>query len=37
LHDAAESQLQAAVQEISKIGAVKAPPVRLRVEDFEAI
>jgi len=37
LHDAAESQLQAAVQEISMIGAVKAPPVRLRVEDFEAV
>src|SRR5476651_1711069 len=36
LHDAPESQLQAAVQEIAKIGAVKAPPVHLRVEDFEA-
>jgi homoserine dehydrogenase len=36
LHDASESQLNAAVQEIAKIGAVKAPPVRLRVEDFEA-
>ncbi len=35
LHDAPESQLQAAVLEISKIGAVKAPPVHLRVEDFE--
>ena len=37
LHDAPESQLQAAVQEIAKIGAVKAPPVHLRVEDFESI
>jgi homoserine dehydrogenase len=36
LHDAPESQLQAAIREIAKIGAVKAPPVRLRVEDFEA-
>ena len=36
LHDASESQLEAAVNEIAKIGAVKAPPVRLRVEDFEA-
>ena len=35
LHDAPESQLQAAIDEISKIGAVKAPPVHLRVEDFE--
>jgi len=35
LHDAPESQLQAALAEISKIGAVKAPPVHLRVEDFE--
>jgi len=37
LHDAPESQFQAAVREIAKIGAVKAPPVHLRVEDFEAI
>src|SRR5277367_391750 len=37
LHDAPESQLKAAVCEISKIGAVKAPPVHLRVEDFESI
>jgi homoserine dehydrogenase len=36
LHDAPESQLLAAVCEISRIGAVKAPPVHLRVEDFEA-
>ena len=36
LHDAPESQLLAAVEEIAKIGAVKAPPVHLRVEDFEA-
>ena len=35
LHDAPESQLLAAVAEIAKIGAVKAPPVHLRVEDFE--
>ncbi len=35
LHDAPESQLKAAVAEISRIGAVKAPPVHLRVEDFE--
>ncbi len=35
LHDAPESQLLAAVREIARIGAVKAPPVHLRVEDFE--
>ncbi len=35
LHDASESQFQAAVQEIAQIGAIKAPPVHLRVEDFE--
>jgi len=35
LHDAPESQLKAAISEISTIGAVKAPPVHLRVEDFE--
>jgi len=35
LHDAAEAQFQAAIQEIAKIGAVKAPPVHLRVEDFD--
>ena len=35
LHDAPESQLQAAIREISQIGAVKSPPVHLRVEDFE--
>lgn len=35
LHDAPESQFQSAVQEITKINAVKAPPVHLRVEDFE--
>jgi homoserine dehydrogenase len=35
LHDAPESQLQAALHEIAAIGAVKAPPVQLRVEDFE--
>ncbi len=34
LHDAPESQFHAAVREIAKIGAVKAPPVHLRVEDF---
>jgi len=37
LHDAPESQLKAAVSEISRIGAVKAPPVPIRVEDFESI
>jgi homoserine dehydrogenase len=37
LHDALESQFQAAVREIATIGAVKAPPVHLRVEDFEAM
>lgn len=35
LHDAPESQLRAAVEEIARIGAVKAPPVHLRVEDFD--
>lgn len=35
LHDAPESQFQAAVREISRINAVKAPPVHLRVEDFD--
>ena len=35
LHDAPESQMNSAVEEITRIGAVKAPPVRLRVEDFE--
>jgi homoserine dehydrogenase len=35
LHDAPESQLQAAVKEITSFGAVKAPPVHLRVEDFD--
>jgi homoserine dehydrogenase len=34
LHDAPESQFRAAVREIAKIGAVKAPPASLRVEDF---
>jgi homoserine dehydrogenase len=36
LHDAPEAQLRAAVEQISRIGAVKAPPVTLRVEDFES-
>jgi homoserine dehydrogenase len=35
LHDAPESQFQSAVREIAQINAVKAPPVHLRVEDFE--
>ncbi len=35
LHDAPESQLLGAVKEIGAIGAVKAPPVHLRVEDFD--
>jgi homoserine dehydrogenase len=34
LHDSPEAQFQAAVREIATIGAVKAPPVHLRVEDF---
>ncbi len=37
LHDAPESQFQAAVAEIAALGAVKAPPVYLRVEDFESV
>jgi homoserine dehydrogenase len=37
LHDAPESQFKAAVREIATIGAIKAPPVHLRVEDFESI
>ncbi len=36
LHDAPESQMRAAVEEMARIGAVKAPPVTLRVEDFES-
>ncbi len=35
LHDARESEFQAAVREITGLGATKAPPVHLRVEDFE--
>ena len=35
LHDARESQFQAAVREIATLGAIKAAPVHLRVEDFE--
>ena len=35
LHDAQEAQFHAAVATISKLGAVKSPPVHLRVEDFE--
>jgi len=37
LHDASESQFRAAVQEIARIEAIKAPPVHLRVEDFESV
>ena len=37
LHDAPESQLRAAIEQISQIGAVKAPPVRLRVEDLKQL
>ncbi len=36
LHDARESQFRTAVGEIAAIGAIKAPPVHLRVEDFES-
>jgi homoserine dehydrogenase len=35
LHDALEAQFRAAVEEIARLGAVKAKPVFLRVEDFE--
>ncbi len=35
LHDARESQFREAVREIAAIGAIKAAPVHLRVEDFE--
>ena len=35
LHDALEAQFRAAVEEIGRIAAIKAPPVFLRVEDFE--
>jgi homoserine dehydrogenase len=35
LHDALESQFQSAVREISRLDAIKARPVHLRVEDFE--
>jgi homoserine dehydrogenase len=37
LHDAPESQFQAAVREIAALGAIKAKPVHLRVEDFESV
>jgi len=37
LHDAVESNFQSAVRRIAEIGAVKAPPVHLRVEDFESV
>ena len=35
LHDALEAKFRSAVKEIAAIPAVKAPPVHLRVEDFE--
>jgi hypothetical protein len=35
LHDALEANFRSAVGEIAKIAAIKAPPVHLRVEDFE--
>ena len=35
LHDALEAQFQSAVREISRLDAIKARPVHLRVEDFE--
>jgi homoserine dehydrogenase len=35
LHDASEAEFRGAVEEIARLGAVKATPVSLRVEDFE--
>ena len=35
VHDAVEAKFRSAVQQIAAIPAVKAPPVSLRVEDFE--
>jgi homoserine dehydrogenase len=35
LHDALEANFRSAVREIGALAAVKAPPVHLRVEDFE--
>jgi homoserine dehydrogenase len=35
VHDALESKFRSALKEIGAIPAVKAPPVSLRVEDFE--
>jgi homoserine dehydrogenase len=37
LHDASESKFRSAVEKIAAVGAVKARPVHLRVEDFESI
>jgi hypothetical protein len=37
LHDAQEANFQAAVREIAQLGAIKSPPVHLRVEDFESV
>jgi homoserine dehydrogenase len=37
LHDALESKFRSAVSQIATLAAVKAPPVLLRVEDFESI
>ena len=37
VHDARESQFQAAVKDIAALGAIKAKPVHLRVEDFESV
>jgi homoserine dehydrogenase len=35
VHDAVEAKFRSAVREIAAIAAIKAPPVSLRVEDFE--
>jgi homoserine dehydrogenase len=37
LHDARESKFRFAVERMAAIPAIKAPPVYLRVEDFESI
>ena len=37
LHDAQEAHFHSAVTEIARLGAVKMPPVHLRVEDFELV
>jgi len=37
LHDAPEAKFRSAVKQIGTLAAIKAPPVYLRVEDFESI